>query len=109
MMNTKITIIAFIGLSLISGASLAAKNNGMQLNSNMPQFSQIDINQDQAINPTEFEQFRQQRISERKAEGRMMKNQNQTNKFDVIDQNNDGLVDPDEFNTHQVNNRMAKW
>jgi len=97
MMNTNLAIIAVIGLSLISGASVAGMNKGMQWNSNMPQFNPIDLNHDETISPTEFEQFRQQRISERKAEGRQMKNMNQTNMFDVIDLNQDGLVDAEEL------------
>lgn len=51
------------------------------------------------------EQFRQQRISERKAQGRLMKNQNQASMVDVIDQNQDGLIDAADFSQHQTNKR----
>ncbi|MCW8328722.1 EF-hand domain-containing protein [Photobacterium sp. SDRW27] len=109
MMNSKITLVAAIGLCLISATSLAAMNKGMPFSSNMPQFNEIDQNQDETISPAEFEQFRQQRISERAAEGRMMKNLNQVNKFDVIDANHDNLIDAEEFSNHQANRRMANW
>ncbi|PSU45070.1 hypothetical protein C9J12_24205 [Photobacterium frigidiphilum] len=105
MINTKLAIIAVIGISLISGASMAGMNERMQWN--MPEFNQIDLNHDETISPVEFEQFRQKRISERKAEGRQMKNMNQTNMFDVIDLNQDGLVDAEEFSLHQANKRMT--
>jgi Ca2+-binding EF-hand superfamily protein len=110
MINTKLATIAVIGVSLISGASIAgASMAGMseRMQWDMPEFNQIDLNNDETISPVEFEQFRQQRISEHKAEGRQMKNMNQTNMFDVIDLNQDGLVDAEEFSQHQANRRMT--
>jgi hypothetical protein len=80
MKNTTLTMIAIVSLSLISGASVAESRSGMHrsdnefLNRNLPQLSQ-----DQTMSPTEPNQFRQQKIHERKEKDSVEKNNEQRN------------------------------
>ncbi|MGF1763725.1 hypothetical protein [Aliivibrio kagoshimensis] len=105
MMNINAYVIIALTTTCLLAANVAVAKNGFQQNNNMPNFAQIDNNSDEMIDVTEFDLFREQRISERKAEGRRMKNMNQNTMFTVIDSNGDGVISSAEFNQHQKNNR----
>ncbi|MBL4830852.1 MAG: EF-hand domain-containing protein [Aliivibrio sp.] len=104
-MNINVYVVIALTTTCLLTANIAVAKNGFQWNNNMPNFTQIDSNSDDMIDVSEFDQFREQRISERKAEGRRMKNLNKNTMFTMIDSNGDGVISSAEFTQHQQSNR----
>ena len=94
--------VAVLALAVIcSTPSLAAdghKGKGM----NRPTFEYFDRDGDGRITNEEFYEARSERIAQRVAEGRKMKNLANAPSFDDIDADDDGFVSPEEFSTHQA-------
>lgn len=78
------------------------KGIGMRGNSNMPSFSQFDINSDGIILEEEFNEARAARITERVEQGYPMRNIANPTNFADIDTNGDTEVTAKEFAEHQV-------
>lgn len=98
MKTNKLNIMTIVALGLLSTISVAEA----RWHNERPQFTQIDFNVDGTIDSAEFEQFHQQRMDERKAHGHMMRHDKQEGMFDIIDQNQDGLLSTEEFSQHQT-------
>ena len=79
-----------------------SKGIGMRGNSNMPSFSQFDINSDGIILEEEFNKARAARITERVEQGYPMRNIANPTNFADIDTNGDTEVTAKEFAEHQV-------
>ncbi|MCG6401132.1 EF-hand domain-containing protein [Vibrio fluvialis] len=85
------------------------KGNGGMGPTQMPTFTEIDVDHDGAITQQEFVAFQQARQPERAADGRMMKNAaNSDGMFEQIDADGNGLIDEQEFLAHRGSMRYAK-
>ena len=67
----------------------------------MPEYSELDANGDDAVSPEEFYEFRSKRMAARAAEGRKMKNAENAPTFEDLDLDGDGSLSADEFTKHQ--------
>jgi len=81
------------------------KGLGMGKNSNMPSFSDFDLNDDGVILKEEFYEARAIRITKRVEQGYPMRNIANPPTFEDIDMNSDGGISPKEFSQHQVSHR----
>lgn len=109
-MNTSTNLIFITLLSLCFSATTAAKGMGNNANraAQMPTFSEIDTNQDLLISQEEFNQFRAKRQSERKSEGKMLRNADKNaSMFTRMDTNSDTMIDMDEFTNHRQSMRKS--
>ncbi|WP_232769188.1 EF-hand domain-containing protein [Colwellia sp. Bg11-28] len=79
---------------------------GMGKNSNMPPFSEFDINGDGIILEQEFYNARAARITKRAEQGYPMRNIANAPSFADIDTNGDAQVSSKEFAEHQVKHRQ---
>lgn len=86
---------------LVSGMMAAGQGR------NQPTFAFFDTNGDGKITKTEFEDGRQKRMEQKKAEGKMMRNMNQSLTFEDIDTDSDGSISPNEFMAHQSDERWG--
>lgn len=77
----------------------AGEGKGMK--GHMPAFSDIDHDGDGKVVEQEFNDFHAQRIAERAAEGRELKNAGKCS-FAGIDTDSDGSITPEEFKAHQA-------
>jgi hypothetical protein len=75
---------------------------------NMPVFTDCDLNGDGGISEKEFLEARSERIAERAAEGRQMKNIANAPSFQEIDTDDDGTVSPTEFAAHQAEHKAKR-
>ncbi|MEL7292172.1 MAG: hypothetical protein AAGJ78_06800 [Pseudomonadota bacterium] len=88
--------------------ALLAKGNGPMSMQQPPLFSDIDLNQDGVITQQEFADFQQTKKQARQAEGRLMKNSNQSEfMFERIDANQDQVIDEQEFQSHRGTMRRS--
>jgi len=98
---------SILALSLISTTSAAVTSETLSRPyGERPQFEQIDINKDGNVDASEFDQYHQQRISDRVAQKRLMQNRIQESMFNAIDQNVDGVINSEEFRLHQEQRRQ---
>ncbi|WP_353662854.1 EF-hand domain-containing protein [Hydrogenimonas sp. SS33] len=67
----------------------------------MPTFADFDRDGNGKVTQQEFQQTRQERMTQRAKEGRMMKNAQNAPQFGDIDTNGDGFIDQTEFRNHQ--------
>lgn len=67
-----------------------------------PRFSEFDLNNDGKITQSELDEGRANRMKQRKAEGRMLKNAGETHSFEMIDTDNDGSISKKEFLLHKT-------
>ena len=74
----------------------------------MPVYADFDLNADGEIDEVEFYQARGERIAERAAEGREMKNLSSAPSFADIDTNGDDVISAAEFSDHQAEHRQKK-
>lgn len=87
---------------------LSAKGNGPMSMQQPPLFSDIDLNQDGVITQQEFADFQQTKKQARQDEGRLMKNNNQSDlMFERIDTNQDQVIDEQEFQSHRGTMRRS--
>lgn len=105
-METKNTLIAIIAIAATSGVMAAGMNQGKGMNNNMqqPAFSQFDLDKNGIITQEEYNQARNERMNQRKEEGRRLTKANDNGMFTALDKNADGVITNDEFVEHQ--NRM---
>tara|TARA_R110002050_G_scaffold264094_1_gene404722 strand:- start:1503 stop:2132 length:630 start_codon:yes stop_codon:yes gene_type:complete len=82
------------------------KGAGMGRKSNMPSFSEFDINGDGVILEEELYEARAVRISERVKQGYPMRNIANSSSFEEIDANGDKKVTSEEFAKFQVKHRQ---
>ena len=82
------------------------KGTGMGKNSNMPSFSQFDMNGDGVILEEEFYEARAARITERVEQGYPMRNIANPSTFADIDTNGDNAVSSKEFAEHQIKHQQ---
>jgi hypothetical protein len=68
----------------------------------MPAFPDFDLNRDEQLSESEFLEARRQRIAERAAQGRAMRNLPNAPTYDDIDLDGDGSISRDEFSRHQA-------
>ncbi|NVD07725.1 hypothetical protein FCU94_12600 [Vibrio sp. JPW-9-11-11] len=88
--------------------TLQAKGNGPMNMQQPPIFTDIDLNQDGVITEQEFTDFQQAKKQARQAEGRLMKNANQSEwMFERIDTNQDQIIDEQEFQAHRGTMRRS--
>jgi hypothetical protein len=66
----------------------------------MPAYSELDANGDDAVSPEEFYEFRAKRMAERAADGRKMKNAKNAPAFEDLDLDGDGSLSAEEFRKH---------
>lgn len=78
----------------------------MGINSNMPSFSDFDMNSDGVILKDEFYEARAKRIEKRVEQGYPMRNIANPPTFEDIDTNGDGKISSEEFTQHQVTHRQ---
>jgi len=81
------------------------KNVGMGRNSNMPSFSDFDMNNDGVILSDELYEARAVRITERVKQGYPMRNIGNPPSFEDIDANGDKKITSKEFAKFQVKHR----
>jgi len=67
-----------------------------------PRFSDFDLNSDGKITQSELEQGRANRMKQREAEGKMLKNSGEGHSFEEIDANKDGVISEKEFLLHKT-------
>lgn len=72
----------------------------------IPGFADFDADRDGYISETELNTGRAQRIGERAAAGRQMRNVANAEPFAAIDTSKDGKIDPAEFAAHQLRERQ---
>lgn len=68
----------------------------------MPAYSDLDANADDAVTAEEFYAFRAQRMAARAEAGRKMKNAKNAPSFDDLDLDGDGNLSAEEFAKHQA-------
>lgn len=81
------------------------KGSAMGKNSNMPSFSEYDLNGDGIILEEEFYKARAIRVKNRAEQGYPMKNIANAPSFADIDSNGDARISSEEFAEHQVKHR----
>ena len=81
------------------------QGKGMGRNSNMPSFSDFDMNNDNVILKDEFYEARAKRIEKRVEQGYPMRNIANPPTFEDIDMNDDGGISAKEFKKHQMMHR----
>ena len=69
---------------------------------NMPSFADFDLDGNGKITPTELEQARTRRMTERAEQGRMLRNAGNAPQFADMDTDGNGYVDEAEFKAHQL-------
>ena len=79
-------------LALFTSGALAAYH---------PEFSEFDLNNDGKITQSELEDARTNRMKQRAAEGKMLKNAGEGHSFKQIDINKDGSISKKEFILHE--------
>ncbi|WP_440873683.1 EF-hand domain-containing protein [Thalassotalea sp. PLHSN55] len=84
------------------------QKQGKMMSNKMPSFSTFDLNSDGKIVEQEFNELRSQKISEKAAQGKQMKNIADAPSFADIDKNSDGEIDKTEFKDHQKAHRQLK-
>jgi hypothetical protein len=67
-----------------------------------PRFSDFDLNSDGKITQSELDEGRTNRMNQRAAEGRMLKNAGEGHSFADIDANHDGSISEKEFQLHKT-------
>lgn len=67
-----------------------------------PRFSDFDLNSDGKITQSELEEARTNRMKQRAAEGRQLKNAGEGHSFAEIDANHDGSISEKEFLLHKT-------
>lgn len=82
------------------------KGSGMGRNSNMPNFSDFDLNSDGMIVEEELYKARAVRITQRAEQGYPMRNIANAPSFEDIDSNGDAKISSKEFAEHQVKHRQ---
>lgn len=82
------------------------KGSGMGGNSNMPNFSDFDLNSDGIIVEEELYEARAVRIKQRAEQGYPMRNIANAPSFEDIDSNGDAKISSKEFAEHQVKHRQ---
>jgi hypothetical protein len=107
-MNTRHELRTFAVLMTTCAAVLmlsqtAAAKCGHQGHQQMPAYSDLDANGDNAVSPEEFYEFRAKRMAARVAEGRKMKNAQNAPAFEDLDLDGDGSLSAEEFAQHQAN------
>ncbi|PKN15205.1 MAG: hypothetical protein CVU67_01775 [Deltaproteobacteria bacterium HGW-Deltaproteobacteria-24] len=100
-------------LELLRGQNANMQNNkgnkGNQNNNNMknkatqmPAFESFDANKDGVLSKQELEKFRDKRMEQKAADGKMLKNSANRMDFEDIDVNGDGQISKEEFLNHQM-------
>ena len=95
-------LIAAMSLAGAATASAQGGQQGMGKGSNMPMFSDCDLNGDGVIVAEEFYEARSKRMAEQAAKGGKMKNAANAPSFESIDTNDDGEISEEEFNAHKA-------
>ncbi len=75
---------------------------------NQPTFAQYDLNNDGAITPQELEEAREERMSKKAKEGKMLRNAGKAPAFATMDSNKDGIINQNEFSVHQKEQMQMK-
>ncbi len=73
-----------------------------------PTFEEYDLNRDGKITPSELEEARAKRMGQKAKEGKMLRNAGKAPAFADMDKNNDGALNKEEFELHQME-QMKKW
>lgn len=108
-MNRYFVPILISCLTLSLSAGVTAKGNGGMRMSQMPVFSDFDVNQDGLISEEEFESHLKARQELRKAEGRLLRNASgSADMFERIDSDHNEFIDTDEFQSHRGEMRYSK-
>ena len=115
-MNTSQWLRAFVTLLLTctvillfsSQAHADCKGHCKHKGCQMPSYSELDANADDAVTSEEFYAFRAKRMSERAAEGRKLKNAKNAPTFEELDLDGDGNLSAEEFSAHQAQCPMRK-
>ena len=68
----------------------------------MPNYAELDANDDGSVSAEEFYAFRGKRMAERAEAGGKMKNAKNAPSFDDLDLDDDGNLSADEFAEHQA-------
>ena len=95
-------LVAAMSLAGAAVASAQDGQKGMGKGSNMPMYSDCDLNGDGVIVSDEFYQARSQRMAEQAAKGGKMKNAANAPSFESIDTNDDGEISEAEFDAHKA-------
>lgn len=74
----------------------------------MPTFADFDLNKDGKITEAEQLKARETRTEQRRAEGRLLRNQANAARFAASDTNRDGSVSPEEFAAHQATRQQSR-
>ena len=78
---------------LLSSSTLVVAQQGRQA----PQFEDMDADGDGFVSERELTDFRAERMAQRSAEGKPMKNAGNVPTFATLDTDQDGLLSPEEF------------
>ena len=81
---------------------------GMNRGRQMPDFADIDLNGDGALQREELLKAREERMRRRAEQGYMMRNAANAPTFTAIDANHDGKVTEEEFAAHQAMRRQMR-
>lgn len=98
-----VCLIAVLPLAAMAGEPTSGESQkGGKHGQNRPTFEEVDQNSDGWIDEAEFYEKRSQRIAERAAEGRQLKNLANAPAFSDLDTDADGKVSTEEFALHQA-------
>ncbi len=90
-----------LGIAALLGLSGLALAQPPQVMPGPPAFAAIDGDGDGLVTADEFTQFRAQRMADRAAQGRPMRNAANAPAFETLDTDGDGLLTPAEMTAHQ--------
>lgn len=99
------SLIGYAKLSLVAASLLLivpSISSAQGMGRDMPTFESFDLNKDGTLTESEMTQARALRQEERKADGKLLRNDKNSYPFSDIDTNKDGLVDKKEFEEHQL-------
>lgn len=93
----KLSLVAASLLLMVPVVASAAQSMGRD----MPIFESFDLNKNGTLTESEMKEARALRAKEREEAGKILRNKKNHYEFSDIDSNKDGVVDKEEFKTHQ--------